>query len=623
MSKVRERVLDFPKQPGVYIMKNEAEKVLYVGKAKSLRSRVLSYFSEAKDVAPKTRFLISHVFEIEYILTKTEVEAFLLEASLIKKYRPKYNIRLKDDKAYPYIKVSMADSFARLYLSRRVKNDGGVYFGPYTASYAVRGTMRFLNENFKIRDCQDAVFRSRKRPCMTYQIGRCDAPCVSLVTKEDYRLGVDRAMAFLSGDDVRVREDLERKMHIEAEFERFENAARIRDSLKSIERILDQQVAILDRDSKDMDVVVYHGDHRGTLVYMLYLRSGRLIGHKSHFLNRLDHTSEGENPQEWLISFLNQYYDDNVIPHLVLLDIDLGFDLSQLFSSVMRERKGENVLLRVALSEQEQSLVKRAKTQAEDEFETQVKKATDKTEALLRIQKKFKLSEFPHRIECFDVSNFQGSENVASQVVLEDGVPNPGEYRKYRIKGFEGQNDFASMKEVLERRLAHAEWPKPQMLLIDGGKGQLNIVVRVLEQLGRNDIPVVGLAKARTLSHFQGDELEGSEERFFLPGRSNPVLFSKYSEEYKMLVGLRDEAHRFAITFHRDRRHKALVQSVLDEIPGLGPDKRKALLTQFESLNAIRDSNLEDLCKVQGVTPKLARKILEHLAERLSDGSSE
>ena len=311
---LKERVKDFPQTPGVYLMKNTAEKIIYVGKAKNLRSRVRSYLTDAKDHSPKTRLLVRQIQTIDYILTGTEVEAFLLEASLIKKHRPRYNIRLKDDKAYPYIRVTMSEKFPRLYLARKVKKDGSMYFGPYTSGAAVWGTIRFLNRTFMIRDCKDAFFASRKRPCMTHQIGRCSAPCVDYVTEEQYKEEIKAAVTFLRGRDKAVVRDLTKKMKEFASEEKFESAARLRDSIEAVKQVLERQAVVNDTSEIDQDVVSYHGGEAGTLIYTVHIRSGRVIGNRSHFLSLLDPNAPEEDVREWLVSFVNQYYEDNFIP---------------------------------------------------------------------------------------------------------------------------------------------------------------------------------------------------------------------------------------------------------------------------------------------------------------------
>ena len=611
---LRDKVKEYPVTSGIYLMKNLQEKIIYVGKAKNLRARVKSYFLNSADLTPKTRLLISHIHEIEYILTQTEVEAFLLEASLIKKHRPKYNIRLKDDKAYPYIRLSWADDFPRLYLARKVKKDGAYYFGPYTSGQAVFGTIRFLNRIFQVRDCSDAMFKIRTRPCLTHQIGRCSAPCVKLISREDYRSEVQGVKDFLGGKNKKVLRTLEKKMRQAASDEHFEVAARLRDSLESVKVILEKQSVINATSDKDQDAVGYFGDERGCLIETLHVRAGRVIGTRAHFFPMLDPTEESEDPREWLVSFLNQYYEDNFVPDELILPMDLGSDLHKLLEAVLKERAEKLVRVRFATDDNSQRLVDLAHTNAESHFAKAVSKTEEKTKGLQEIQEKLGLSEFPVRIECFDISNFQGKETVASQVVFEDGIPAKEHYRRYKIKMVQGSNDFASMQEVLVRRLKNTDLERPQLIVVDGGKGQLSVATKVLQDLDLQ-IPVVGLAKARTESDFQQQDVIGSEERFFVPGRSNPVIFRPASEAYQILVGIRDEAHRFAITYHRKLREATSLESELDFVVGLGEKRKRALLKKFRSTEELKMAEVEQIAEIPGMNRVLAERILLQLSE--------
>jgi len=612
---LKEFVREFPTQSGVYLMKNATEKIIYVGKAKNLRNRVRSYFQDSKDITAKTKALVFNINTIEYILTKSEVEAFLLEASLIKKHRPKYNIRLKDDKSYPYIKLSWADDYPRLYLARKVHKDGSQYYGPFTSGGAVFGTIRFLNRIFKIRDCTDIVFKSRTRPCMTHQIGRCTAPCVQLISKDDYRLEVEGAKDFLKGRSRKVVKDIEQKMFQAASEEKFEVAARLRDSMFAIKNILEKQSVVNESTEIDQDFISFFGDHRGVVVETLHVRAGRVIGARPHFLPDLDVTSPEESPQEWLVSFLNQYYEDNFVPDEVITVVDLGADLNKLLQAVLKERNGKETVVHFALDLKSQKLIDMASENAQSHFEKLISKEEEKQKGLLEIKNKLHLDKLPIRIECFDISHFQGTETVASQVVFENGRPNKDQYRRYIIQTVDGIDDFKSMYEVLSRRFKHTEYDEPSLLVVDGGKGQLTQAIRILQEIGKNHIPVVGLAKARTESNFKSDEVKSSEERFFLPGRSNPVTFKHNSEALHILTGLRDEAHRFAITFHRKRREEKSLSSELDLIPGLGEKRKIILLKKYESIEAIKQADLEEIAALKTFNRVLAERILIHLNE--------
>lgn len=622
IEELKEKVREFPQLPGVYLMKNAAEKIIYVGKAKSLRARVRSYLTDSRDHSSKTRFLVRNIRSIDTILTKTEVEAFLLEASLIKKHRPRYNIRLKDDKSYPYIRISMADEFPRVYLARKVKKDGALYFGPYTSGSAVWGTIKFLNRTFMIRDCKDGFFATRKRPCMTHQIGRCKAPCVGLVTKEEYGDDIKQATLFLRGRDKAIVRDLTKKMKDASSDERFEAAARFRDSIEAVKAVLERQAMVNDTSDLDQDVIGYHGDERGTLVETIHIRSGRVIGNKGHFLSLLDPNSPDEDVREWLTSYINQYYDEALIPDELLLPTDLGREITDLIAAVFEERSGRKVKIRFPTDSVGHRLLDMANTNAKQHFAGYVDKSEAKKKGLEEIQERLKLPQIPLRIECFDISTFQGAETVASQVVFEDGVPNKDQYRRYKIKTVIGTNDFESMREVLTRRFAHEELETPDLVVIDGGKGQLGIAMEVLKDIKRTDIPVVGLAKARTDSDFKSSEVSATEERFFLPGRQNPVLFKPGSEAFRILVGIRDEAHRFAITYHRKLREATSLESELDQIPGLGPVKKKALLAKFPSVDAIRNADVSDIAMVKGFNVTSAEALLKELTKEIASGDS-
>jgi excinuclease ABC subunit C len=576
---------------------------------------VRSYFAELKDHSPKTRLLVQSICEVEYLLTKTEVEAFLLEASLIKKHRPKYNIRLKDDKSYPYIQLSWHDDFPRLYLSRKVKKDGSLYFGPYTSGGAVFGTIRFLNRLFRIRDCTDHFFRSRTRPCMTYQIGRCTAPCVKYITKEDYRDEAEGAKDFLKGRSKKLIKDLEKRMTLAASEEKFEVAAKMRDSLFSIRSIIEKQIVINDMSEKDQDAISFYGDERGVLVETIHIRAGRVIGNRPHFLSNVNPLSPDEDPREWLASFLNQYYEDNFIPDDVLLSVDLGNDIHRLLQDVLKERSGGTVSVRFATDNKGQDLIEMATQNAKSHFEKHVSKDEEKKKGLDEIKSKLSLATRPNRIECFDISHFQGSETVASQVVFEEGVPAREHYRRYKIKTVTGIDDFASMYEVLKRRFGHDEYEEPQLLVVDGGKGQLSMAVKILQELGKTHIPVVGLAKARTKADFQAEEVSGTEERFYLPGRANPVVFKTNTEAYQILTGLRDEAHRFAITYHRKLREQTTLESELDYVIGLGEKRKMLLLQKFKTVDDIRQAEIEEIAALKSFNRVLAERILLQLNE--------
>jgi excinuclease ABC subunit C len=609
-------IKEFPTTSGVYLMKNALGKVIYVGKAKSLRARVRSYFNPANQEASlKTRHLVNQIHHIDYMLTQSEVEAFLLEASLIKKFRPRYNIRLKDDKSYPYIRCSWDHDFPRLSLARRVAQDKSLYFGPYTSSMAVRETLRFLERTFKIRDCTDSFFKNRTRPCIAYQMGHCSAPCVNLISEEEYRKDVQAALDFLKGRSAKLMKELQVNMKQAAKEERFEAAAKLRDALGAMERIWEKQIVVSLKKEIDQDIVAFVGDPRGTLVETLHVRAGRVIGTRPHFLPKLDPNAPGEEIQEWLTSFLNQYYAENFVPDEILLSVSIGGDIVKLLKAVLFERFGKTPRIEVATGQEGKKLLEMAQQNAQSHFNDIVSKRDHQLQGLGQIQQRFGLQELPKRIECYDISHFQGTENVASQVVFEDGVPKKEDYRRYKLRTFEGSNDFAAMKEVLSRRFQHTEYDDPQLIVVDGGKGQLSMAVQALKEVGRTDVPVVGLAKARTKGEFSESELRSTEERFFLPGRQNPLTFPSNSAAFQILVGIRDEAHRFAINYHRKLREDRTLAGALDLISGLGEKRKKILLDKFGTVEAIRHSAVEDIASLKTFNRVLAERVLLQLEE--------
>lgn len=608
----KEQAGALPKEPGVYLMKNEAGVIIYIGKAKVLRNRVKSYFNKMKGRPNRLKHLIRQIVRIDYMVTTTEVEAFLLEASLIKKHKPRYNIRLKDDKAYPYIRCSLSEDYPRFYLSRRVLNSKDAFYGPFTSGFLVRENMKFLNGLYKIRDCSNGFMKAQKRPCLTYEIKRCTAPCVDFVTQRKYRNQIKKALDFLEGNTEEVLKDVEKSMALAAANEEFEKAAECRDQLAAAKIILDKQT-VVSRENVDRDVIACLGDEVGSLISMVHTRKGRVLGQKIHFLSRLQIGVEDQNLREKLLSFLNQYYVDNFIPDEVLLDQDLGRDLTRLLKDVLEERSGKPVNLVHIPTSTTESVLNLAQKNAKEHLKKHIEKSNQQEEALKEIQAKLDLPELPERIECYDISNFQGDQSVGSQVVFNGGVPSPEDYRIYKIKTVVGSDDFASLKEVLGRRLAHTEYQDPQLIVIDGGKGQLGKARAALKELGREDIPIVGLAKSREKGSFEDKELERTYERFFLPGRSNPVVFKQYSEGLRVLTHIRDEAHRFAITHHRKLREKKSIETSFTNFPMFGPKRQERLKELLKNTKDWSSITLEQLKKETGAPAKISKEVLLHI----------
>ena len=550
---LKKRASRFPSLPGVYLMKKGEDKILYVGKAKSLRARVRSYFNE-KNPGLKTRFLIHQLDKIDYIVTDNEVEAFLLESSLIKKHRPRYNIRLKDDKAYPYIRLSVQDDFPRFYFERRVKDSHSLYFGPYTEGWAVRSLLDFLNQNFHLRDCSDSDFRSRKRPCLSWDMGICPAPCVQKITKKRYQNHFKKALAFLKGDSKNLIKQLTSRMKKCSKGLRYEEAGRLRDRLKSIEMI-EQNQSVFQKSSKDRDAAVVHVDREGVLVEILHFRKGRLIGNRFHFLKK------ALAEEELLLSFLNQYYSENLIPDELLVKMPIRISRLRLLEKVLSARKGVSCRILTVFNKEDAFLIQMAEKNAENHFKNEQDREQSQKEILMEIKKRFKLPKLPLRIECYDVSHWQGSYSVGSQVVFREALPSKEDYRTYNLKSVTEGDDYLALQELLGRRLNHEEYGEPDMILIDGGKGQLKAVEKILGDMDQKNIPVVSLAKDRVKSQKSYKAgVTSSGERFYLPGRKNPVTFPSHSKALSALLYLRDEAHRFAIKSHRKRRDKMFLK---------------------------------------------------------------
>ncbi len=533
-----------PSGCGVYLMKDIQARVIYIGKAKNIKSRVSSYFS--KDQSLKNIFLTPKIHHVDYILTETEAEAFLLEATMVKKHRPKYNIRLKDDKSYPYIRLSREDSFPRFYMERRVKKKGSLYFGPYTEAHVAKSMIGFLNEHFKIRDCSNHFMKNRTKPCLSYEMGRCTAPCVKKVSLRVYGEQVQKAKDFLTKGSGRLLKSLKQKMKTLSERQRFEEALRVKNQIRSMEFARGRS-SVVGKNLKDMDVIAFYREGESVLFEVLCVRTGSLVGHKFHFVSRLP---VKDTP---VFSFVMQYYMDNVLPQCVLVPVQKN---KKICEEALFRMHGKNTKLISDLSSHQKQLMAMAFKNAKNHFKDHIRKVVSLKEGLREIQKKMGLREIPERMECFDISHLQGRQTVASQVVFEGGVPLKAHYRRYRLRTIKGVDDFSSIKEVLDRRLKHKEMKDPDLIVVDGGRGQLQKASLALKEVGREDLALVAMAKAKTDSDFRSSELSGTEERFFIPGRKNPLVFPPHSQALKILIQLRDEAHRFAISYHRLLRQK-------------------------------------------------------------------
>ncbi|MCM0606659.1 MAG: excinuclease ABC subunit UvrC [Xanthomonadaceae bacterium] len=541
-------------EPGCYFMKDEEGKILYIGKAKNLKNRITSYFQSPVHEVLRTELMVRQVSHFETLLTKTEAEALILEVTLIKKHKPKYNVMLKDDKTYPYIKIQLNDAYPRLEWTRKILKDGARYYGPFPSGWSARQVMKMLTESLKLRDCSDNTFSHRSRACILYQMEKCSAPCVKKITREDYVETVRHAAAVLEGKDREIIKELKQKMKAASEMEEFEQAAVIRDQIENLRMVTELQGVQQSGKDSDQDVIYIARKNADSHGVILLIRGGKLQSVKHYSFKNSD---DGVTDQEMLSQFLTQHYSEG--------GEESAFPIAQgnQRSILVQEELPDSILISETLdlkiktprTEVEKRLMSVAKTNGEHALELAVKKFEGHgVAALEEVQDKLNLSELPVRIECYDISNISGEDAVASRVVFIDGAPEKNLYRKYKIKTVEGSNDFAMMKEVLGRRFARADDPFPSLVVVDGGKGQLAQAVAILEELNIQGVPVVGLAKARTEKDFQATEVKTSLERVFLPGRKNPVMLLPHTLSCKLLSHVRDEAHRFAITYHRKVR---------------------------------------------------------------------
>ncbi len=594
----------YPTRPGVYLMRDSVGEVLYVGKAKNLRTRLRSYFSARGDGRVHVRFLLARIASIETLVTGSEKEALILENTLIKEHRPRYNIDLRDDKTYVSLRLDLQEEFPALEIVRRVPRDGALYFGPYASAGAVRETLKLIYRIFPLRHYPVATCRRRGRPCLYHQIGQCCAPCHGKISAVDYRELVEGVIALLTGREEEVLKGLRERMQQASEQLRFEEAARLRDQVRAIEQTVERQKVVV-ADGDDRDVIGLHREGGSVEIAVIFVRGGKVTGRNSFGL-------EWRAVEEELLSdFLREFYGREVmVPPRILLPF-APEDL-QALQEWLAERRERKVELLVPQRGDARRLLEMANENAREARRERGDRERERHEVLRSLATHLHLSRLPRRIECFDISNVQGSYSVGSMAVLVEGEPAPREYRRFRIRSVVGADDYASLREVLSRRLERGVDADelPDMLLIDGGKGQLGVVSQVLEDLGLKDkIDLAGIAKSRVQRNVRGKAVERSEERFFLPGRKNPVVLRGGSPELFLLERLRDEAHRFAITYHRTLRRKATLTSGLEEIPGVGPGRRKALLRHFGSLKKVREASLEALLAMPGVPEKVAREV--------------
>ena len=606
---IRAQIERFPRQPGVYLMKNAGGKVVYVGKAKNLRSRVRQYFSQGGDPRFHIRLGLPSVADVDFLVTNTEKEALILENTLIKKHKPRFNINLRDDKNHVHLRLDPRQSYPRLTVVRRAGKDKALYFGPYASSQAVRETLRGLYRVFPIRSCTDSVFNSRTRPCLYHEIGQCVAPCVEGFTSaEAYDELVQQVVLHLQGKSDELVRTLKAEIGKASDELQFEEAGRLHKRLQAVEKTMDKQRMNLLK-QRDQDIFGYHRVGDMVQIQTLNVRSGQLVGGRSYTFSR-----QVVPETEVLSSFVNQYYTANPhIPREVLLPCELE-DADSL-AELLTEQKGRQVSVRVPRKGDKQHLVQLAMTNARLSYEKEQDAEEQQKRALEDLQKRLRLQALPRRIECFDISNISGTQSVGSMVRFTDGQPDKQGYRRYRIRTLDGPNDYGMMLEVLQRRYrrALAENDLPDLLMVDGGKGQLSMAVRILDELGLSDLDVVGIAKSRLKVDQASGNRWHSDERLFRPGRKNAVTFPNHAPALFLLQRVRDEAHRFAVTYHKKLRSKQRLRSSLEDIIGVGEKRKVQLLRHFGSLKQVREASLGELEAVPGVPQRVAAAVYESL----------
>ena len=595
---ILEKVSHLPTTPGVYLWRDKYQRIIYVGKAINLRNRVRSYVQQDVNRSVKVAAMMRRAWDVETIQTKTEMEALILEATLIKEHHPKYNIMLRDDKTYPYVKVTVQEDFPRLFMTRRLERDGAKYFGPFTDVTAVHHVLRILRSYYPLRTCKSMKV---ERPCLQYHMHYCEGPCMKYVTVEAYRKYIDDIVALFEGKQVKVIQEITSKMEQASEDLEFELAAKYRDDLLSIQKVQEKQRMVTQRG--DMDVLGMAIDGPMACIQLFFIRSGRLLGRENYFVQH-----EGDSPELVMTEFIKQYYGGSTfIPKELLLPMD-SVD-RELFSEWFTSMKGQQVEVSVPQRGYKKDLIKMAEENAQNflaERRRQWQYTIDKSGgAMKKLAEVLDLPRLPERMECYDISHMQGAETVASMVVFEGGKPAKREYRRFKLKTVQGKpDDFASMAEIMERRYGNEkDWPMPDLIIIDGGTGQLNAALPVIRAMGVTDVPVISLAKRI--------------EEVFVEGESESIILEHHTPELQLLQQIRDEAHRFAITYHRRLRGKRNLESVLDHVEGIGPKRRKALYKHFGNLDAMRVAELEELESLEGMNKKAALAVYEFFRRNL------
>lgn len=610
MFQIEEELKKLPSKPGVYLMHDEEDTIIYVGKAVSLKNRVRQYFQSSRVRSSKIEQMVSKISRFEYIVTDSELEALVLECNLIKEHQPKYNTMLKDDKTYPFIKVSTAEAYPRVFLSRSMKKEKAKYYGPYTSSKAVKDTIDLIQKLFQLRTCSRNLPKDtgKGRPCLNYHIGQCKAPCQGLISQAEYQEQVEKAVRFLEGDQEPVIRMLEKKMQAASERMDFESAMEQRDLIESIRQISQKQ-KITQSDGEDRDIIAAATDGEDAVVQVFFVRGGKLIG-RDHFYLRV---AINDTKSSILNSFIKQFYSGTpFIPKELVLQTEV--EDHEILEQWMTQKRGSKVYIKVPKKGTKEKLVELAEKNAEmvlEQDRERIKREEARTSGAVReLEELLKLSQIT-RIEAFDISNTSGIESVGSMVVYENGKPKRSDYRKFKIKWVKGPNDYASMEEVLTRRFCHGIRENqgreniqdsfrrfPDLIMMDGGKGQVHVAQKVLESMNLT-IPVCGMVK---------DDSHRTRGLYF---KDQEVVIDKNTESFRLITRIQDEAHRFAIEYHRALRGKSQVHSVLDEIEGIGPARRKSLMQTFTSLEAIKNAAVEELLKVPSMNRKSAEKVYD------------
>jgi len=605
---IAEQLTKTPVNPGVYLMQDSNNQVLYVGKAKHLKNRIRSYFNSSSNLSPKIQQLVHKIERFEFIVTETETEALILENNLIKQLKPYYNDRLKDDKTYPFIKVTLQEKFPKVLFTRNIKNDGSKYFGPFTSARSVRTTMNLLKKLFPYRSCTKTITGKEERPCLDFHINRCVGPCIGASKRQDYNEIINQVILFLEGDKKEVIRQLKTAMEKSSVNLEYEKAANYRDQIHSIEQINEKQ-RIFNADKSNQDIIGIHLASNEAAIQILHIRNGNMIGRNHFIMESIMDNKENIIAREFIEQYYNFYHE---IPSEIIVQTELDTD-KEITKEWLKTKKNKPVKITVPYRGDKKKLLNLAIQNAKEQYNSkfigekiQLEQAKD---SLIEIEESLGLNKIPTRIECYDISNIQGTNPVGSMTVFIDGKPSKSHYRKFKIANVKGINDYEMMKEVLSRRLRNlkdttkTEWnDKPDLIIIDGGKGHLNASLQTLLELGQYpDISICSLAKKK--------------EEIFIPEQSESIILSRNSKALHLFQFIRDEAHRFAITFHRSLRSKKSNLSILDSIPGIGPKKKYSLLEKYQTIKQIENASIANISKLYGFNNELAQKVKNTINE--------